>query len=243
MKKALLLASIACCLSSHAINLKGESLAIGPGLFVSGQHRVESRIDHHSTDIANTPFPYIYYRNGNFEINGLEAKLKFKPISDLEIGPMVKYSGDFYEGPGIKERELSAFVGIFLNYDLLQINYLHSIHSDNTGSIGEIAIRDNFKLTNRWYLDYSIGLEYFDEKYVNYYFGVNSTEVGFFPVYSGKSSLNTVISVGNYIDLGYQFSLYLSLGHKFLGNEVSDSPTVDKENYFFATSFIAYRFY
>lgn len=243
MRKISLFIGIISCFGLQAIDLKGESLSIGPGLFATGQYRVESKIDHHSSDAAFTTFPYVYYKNGRFEINGLEAKFKFQPANRLEIGPIIKYSGDFYEGPGIEERELSAFAGFFFNFDLLQISYLKGIHSDDTGSIGEVAVRDNFKITDSWYLNYSLGLEFFDDKYVDYYFGVKPSEAGLFPTYSGKSSLNTVVSIGSFIDLGHQVSLYLSLGHKFLGSEVSDSPTVDRENYFFGTSFIAYRFY
>lgn len=142
--------------------------------------------------------------------------------SSLWIGPAMTWSNPMFD---------------------LKFEALVDTMDNSEGQQASVSISKGFKISERLQVEPSIGTTWYSDKYVNYYYGVKSSEVNANrSQYDGKST--TVLDAGvrfNYA-LDKQQSLALDVSVKQFGDEIEDSPLVDKKTTAAAYLGYIYRF-
>ncbi len=95
----------------------------------------------------------------------------------------------------------------------------------------------------RWTLIPSIGLNSPSAELVEYYYGVKSTEVtDSRPAYSGKSVVNATVGLNAMYKLADHWEIIGGAEYTRLGDGITDSPIIERDNEVIAYSALVYRF-
>jgi hypothetical protein len=171
------------------------------------------------------------------------------------LGSLVYNSGDFtaiilgvlkgeaMEAPGLSERTQSLFLGGILKYSFLEFTYYNDFFKDK-GYNAKLNFTKSFHQFLQWKMTPSAYVQYFDDKYVDYYFGVTPTEsqTSGLKAYQGKHTINYGINFEvNYII--ERWTILGNIGEKWYGNSVHSSPTVVKRNETRGVLGILYKFF
>lgn len=82
-----------------------------------------------------------------------------------------------------------------------------------------------------WRLTPRLGVEWLDEKYVDYYYGVEANEVrGNRPLYRGDASWNMETGLRLNYAIAPKQTAFVDVSGKYYGTQVEDSPLVDSAN-------------
>lgn len=82
-----------------------------------------------------------------------------------------------------------------------------------------------------WRLTPRLGAEWLDEKYVNYYYGVEAIEVrGNRPLYRGGASWNMETGLRLSYAIAPKQTAFVDVSGKYYGTQIEDSPLVDSAN-------------
>ena len=117
---------------------------------------------------------------------------------------------------GMDDRDFSYAAGVGLNY--------------NTGSwVYSLSIGKRFRINNVM-IEPSIGVNYQDSNYVDYYYGVRPEEAtAFRSAYNGDSALNTEVRVAISTRQFLGGMTRLEVGATFFDDSISDSPLTDDD--------------
>ena len=118
-----------------------------------------------------------------------------------------------------------------VEFDFLNVQYIKDIFFDH-GAVFKASIAPTFHPNARWTIKPVFSVHHWNEKYINYYFGVNEREA----LATGKSrykprhSYQYALMVENYLKYK-EWQFITSIGMKSYGKEVSQSPIseTDKE--------------
>lgn len=205
-------------------------LNIGPALNIHSNIRLNNRNTFERNDPVIQPVPAFFFRYGPFFINknGMGSLLfHYRDFSLLGMGLL---EGEPYKTPGLHERKQGAYAGGILKYNFLELSYYNDFF-DNKGYNLKLNIAPEFYYRVSWKISPQLFLQYWDNDYVDYYFGVKPNEV--FPSglreYKGTHTLNYggMFEVMHFVK---DWTFVGSAGVKLYGNEVKDSPTVVKKS-------------
>jgi hypothetical protein len=206
-------------------------LNIGPALNIHGNIRVNNKNLFERTDPAIQPIPAFFFRYGPAFINknGIGSLLFHK--GNLSILGMGLLEGEPYSAPGLQEREQGAFFGSIIKYRSLEFTYYRDFINAK-GMNFKVNLAPEFYFRISWKFSPQFYVQYWNDKYVDYYFGVKADEaVSGFPIYKGTNTINygTVFEVQHYVE---RWTFVGDIGAKFYGDEVTNSPTVSKKTEF-----------
>lgn len=194
----------------------------------------------------NKVLPMLTYESKHLKLSGpnLDIKLPGVQLSEsqhLNFGLTYKFFGggigyEASDSPalvGMEERKAGRWAGAKMEWknDLADVNleWLTDAASASKGQRVNLSVGQKWMLGRSWMLAPSIGAEWVDNKYVDYYYGVRSNEAtAGRAAYLGTATVNTEISLMTMYRLDKQQSLILTVGVKSLGKEIKDSPIVDR---------------
>lgn len=135
--------------------------------------------------------------------------------------------GDIY----CAERNSSLLTGVSLKIFFLNFAYLKDISNNSNGSIFNVIIEGRpFPGTSKLSLMPSLGLEFQDQRYVDYYYGVKSEEASTDrQEYKSNSAINYFASINSMIPISNNLDLSIGFGVIKYGKGISDSPSVRKD--------------
>ncbi len=227
----------------------------------------ESRAGVGVTSIFTTPL-YKYEKNVVFILPVFDAEYKDLYIKNLEIG----YT--FYRNEAIKT---SLFINPIFGYDIdgkdlkdgykdirsknfqiaLGANFEYNFKYDfktvlsfevsEKGNEGKIRFERDFYLGERFQITPSIFMRGYSEKYVNYYFGVESIEASRNSMIASSYQTNNIAySYGATLSLEYSLTEHVAIGG-FVGVEsyskdISNSPLIENKTIYFGGVGIKYYF-
>jgi outer membrane protein len=218
-------------------------LAAGPALNIHSNIRRNSLLTFEGSDPVIEPIPAFFFRYGTIFLNkdGL-GSLVFHH-EDLNIVVMGLLEGEPYRASGLKERTKGFFMGSILKYQAFEFIFYKDFFKSK-GTNLKINMAPEFYLKSDWKISPQVFLQYWDDKYVNYYFGVQPSESlsSALATYKGTHTINygTMMEVIHYVD---NWTFLGTAGVKHYGNEVSDSPTVTKNNEFRFITSVLYKFF
>jgi len=149
--------------------------------------------------------------------------------------------GEPYENILLHPRKKGFFLGTIVKYNFLELISYNDFFNERGFSV-KANLAPEFYLSLSTKLKPQMYLQYWDKKYVDYYFGVNSDEaLSGMNEYEGQATLNLGMNIevmhffGNWTYVG-------NLGLKRYGEEVLLSPTVRFKNEVQIISSILYKF-
>ena len=176
------------------------------------------------------PIPGFLFRYGPLFLNrdGLGSLLYTSgDFTALLIGVL---KGEALIAPGLSERKQSLFLGGIFKYSFLEFTIYNDFFKDK-GYNAKLNFTKSFHHFLKWKTTPSAYVQYFDDKYVDYYFGVTKPEsiTSGLRAYEGKHTLNYGINfeVNYMID---RWTVIANIGEKWYGSSVHSSPTVVKKN-------------
>ncbi|MEN8216214.1 MAG: MipA/OmpV family protein [Pseudomonadota bacterium] len=194
--------------------------------------------------------PHLIMRRGNFFIDGLEigyhAAETTQGSFDLILKPHIEGfdADDSAFLDGMEDREFSLDGGIATRWRQGTVEFKFSAVTDILDKSGgkEItaSLGKTYILTGQMTLiTPRLGLKWQNDNLVNYYYGVKQTQArADRPAYRGKATLNYTIAVNATYSLTKRSTLFADIEYERFGDDIYDSPLVDKEQIF--TVFLGY---
>lgn len=206
---------------------------------VSGQDAYKDR------DRETKALPMFSYENQYVKLSGPNLELKLPGVEldesqRLNFGVVAKlFEGGGYEAGdspalvGMAERKSSTWVGAKAEWENELADVKFEMLGDASGK--SKGVRVALGVEHKWMLNPNMmlipqaGVEWVDKKYVDYYYGVRASEaiVGR-PEYKGKGTVNAEIGLAGIYRFDKQHSMMLNVGVKSLGDEIKNSPIVDR---------------
>jgi MipA family protein len=212
---------------SNATNVTHWGLGVGAGI---------EQAPYKGYGTKFTPIPLILFDDKWVHLLGTTVDLKIGNWSNVSFALRGKFAlGDGYkqsDAPilnGMQDRNGAFWYGPALawrtGFGTLSGDYLLG---GNKGQQASIAFGKSFEF-GKLSVEPHVGAEWLSSKYVNYYYGVRSSEArAGRAAYTGKSTYDT--SVGTRID--YKFTRHqiviLDVGVSHLGSGITNSPLVGK---------------
>lgn len=181
------------------------------------------------------PIPYL--QTERLRILGPQLTYRLLGDKSNNIGLRLDYRFDGYEASdgdvfrGMDERKSSLALGFSGQYRTVIGNLDYSIAkatSASKGLYGNVQLFWPIK-TGNWIVTPRAGLEFFDKKYTNYYFGVNPNEVrSDRRQYTPGKALNLDVGVDLQRDLSANHTLLGSIKYRHYASAIKDSPLIEK---------------
>lgn len=201
---------------------------------------------------TNVALPILNFENQWLSVGLPRMDVKLYTSPSLSFRLRARYMGEGYENgdspflAGMEERKSSFWAGGAVLWKTNIANLSAEVLSDASGNSNGSRIKlqmdrrlsvESFGITPR------IGAEWYDAKYVDYYYGVKASEAtGARPAYQGTTS--TGLEAGLRVDYSpaRQHTVFLDLGVTQFGSAITDSPLVDKSRRSTASVGYLYRF-
>ncbi len=198
--------------------------------------------------------PGVFYDNNKFYARGASAGAYLINDGTNQLAASVQLAGNSFDPDdasgalsGLDERKLSAAAGLSYQRSTPVGGFRAQIATDildrsggNTGRLSYIARISKNKLT----VYPSIGFEYHDEDYNNYYYGVTDEESARTGVnaYESNNSLNPYVNISANYDFSDKWAGFANQSVSYLPNEQYDSPMVDSRVEATSTLGLLYKF-
>lgn len=181
--------------------------------------------------------PILYVNTDRFRLFGPQAEYRFLGDATSSLLLRADYRFDGFEandGPifaGMSERKGSIFLGLAARHVAPWGEVFFDLVKATTASKG---IRGGVTYAYPIALGAftavpKLGVEYFDKKFVGYYYGVRPAEAGpERPAYEGKSSVNLDVGLDIHYQLGAAHTLLSSIKYRRFGSAIEGSPLIDK---------------
>lgn len=235
---ALLMATLAPG-SAQASGPDPESSAWGLGLGAISMQKPYKGMDR-----DNKAVPMIYFENEWLRVfgPGLELKLPEFEIDGsqrIEFSLLTRYDGSGYKAKdssflsGMAKRKNGVWVGGKASWKNefaeLTAEWAADASGASKGQRFELGLEKDFRFGQRVMLTPRLSASWLDKKYVDYYYGVRAAEASAGrAAYAGTGTMNAEVGLRTMYMFDRKQSLFLDLGVKALGQEIKDSPLVDR---------------
>lgn len=190
------------------------TLSLGAGVAVKKNLRVGNTYEDMDKKVFVKPIPFLQasYKRVSLGAGGLSFMALGSRMAN--VSAFIKREGDRYHGLNMIPRKDSFFAGVSAKYLNYGLNVSHDINGRSKGTILQFNYNKMFIVSEKFFLAGNLGLDWFDDKYAEYYYSVRKYEatasrkeyhltnyiqptVGLLPVYKlgEKSSLMSVASV------------------------------------------------
>lgn len=248
MKKLTFILLVISCLNLFSANTNSKNQTFnsyGFGLIIFSKAYI-----HKDTEIFI--IPSIRYNYKSFYINNIEFgyKLFNSKKHNFSIFLTPDFSGfnndDSGYFQGMKKREKSLNLGLNYNFRFkfwnIETKHQLDILGKSKGFKESINLSYLFRLKKISIIP-KLGLEYYNSKYTNYYYGIFESEVNETrDFYFAKSSLNKTISTSIFYQITHKKSFLFSVNYKLLGNSIKNSPLTDISYEFTIISGFSWKF-
>ncbi len=198
--------------------------------------------------------PGVFYDNNIIYARGASAGVYLINDGTNQLSASVQLAGNSFdpddaEGAlaGLDEREISASAG--LSYQRrtaiggFRAQYAADVLDRSGGNTGRLSYVGRIT-KNKLTVYPSVGFEYQDADYNNYYYGVSDEESARTGIaaYESNSSLNPFINVSANYDFSDKWAGFANQSVSYLANEQYDSPMVDSRVESTSTLGLLYKF-
>jgi len=198
--------------------------------------------------------PGVFYDNNRVYARGAQAGAYLINDGANQLSVYAQLAGNSFEPDdatgalkGLDERKASAAAG--LSYTRItpvggfRAQYATDVLDRSGGNIARLSYLGKIS-KNKLTVYPSVGFEYSDADYNQYYYGVSDTEsvkTGI-AAYTANSSLNPYINVSANYDFNERFAGFANQSLSYLANEQYDSPMVDSRTDATTTLGLLYKF-
>ena len=198
--------------------------------------------------------PGVFYDNNRVYARGAQAGAYLINDGANQLSVYAQLAGNSFEPDdatgalkGLDERKASATAG--LSYTRItpvggfRAQYATDVLDRSGGNIARLSYLGKIS-KNKLTVYPSVGFEYSDADYNQYYYGVSDTESAKTGIaaYTANSSLNPYINVSANYDFNERFAGFANQSVSYLANEQYDSPMVDSRTEATTTLGLLYKF-
>lgn len=198
------------------------------------------------------PFPLISYESKWISATVPTFDFKAYSTEPLSLRLRARWSGDGYEAKdspflsGMDKRKSSLWGGGALTWKTDFANLSGEVLADamgnSKGTRAKLQIDRRFA-AGKFGFTPRLAAEWVDDKYVNYYYGVQQSEARAGRAsYEGKSTTNVQFGLRMDYSPSRHHSMFVDVGATRFGSSIKDSPLVDKTTGTSITLGYAYRF-
>jgi len=184
-----------------------------------------------------TALPILLYNSQHFRVAGTTADFKLGSVSQFDFALRAKYSNAGYKSGdaavlnGMDERKDGFWLGgaaawraPFAKFTL---EWLKAAGNSN-GQTVKLGAERGF-IVGRIKLTPHLGVSWMNNDYVNYYYGVKSSEVtSTRAAYNGKSTVDSSVGLRTDYSLTKAQAMFVDLSLTHYGSGITDSPLVDR---------------
>jgi outer membrane protein len=150
----------------------------------------------------------------------VEPRLGFRPSGNAKLAGMETRRGSLQGGPTL---DLEG------GWGALSLGYFADLTGASHGGYLDALYSKQLAKSERWEVNGSIEISRLDSKYVNYYFGVRSTEVApGRPMYQPGATTNATYWLTGQYNLTKQYALMFGGNVAQLGSAAANSPIVER---------------
>ncbi len=218
-------------------------LNLGPAINIHTNIRLNSRNKFEKNNPVVEPIPAFFFRYGPLFLNknGLGSLLfNYKDFSIIGMGLL---EGEPYDGEGMQERHQAVYLGTIFKFNLAELTYYNDFFKDRGYNL-KLNLAPEFYYNLSWKFSPQFFVQYWDNRYVDYYFGVAPDEIASsgFKYYKGTHTMNygTMFEVMHFQD---RWTYLVSAGVKVYGKEVFSSPTVSRGKEVRFISSVLFKFF
>jgi hypothetical protein len=218
-------------------------LNVGPAINVHTNIRINDQNKFNKNNPVVEPIPAFLFRYGPLFINKSGLGSLLYNNDDFTILGMSILEGEPYKGIGLKERKTGVFLGTILKYNLIELTYYNDFFNKR-GYNFKLNLAPEFYYHLDWKITPQFFIQYWDNRYVDYYFGVNQAEVASsgFKTYQGTHTLNYG-SMIEFMHFKEKWTFVSDIGFKAYGKEVLNSPTVTRDKEIRFITSVLYKFF
>jgi MipA family protein len=202
-------------------------LSLGGGYNVSTNIRQNCDLEGKSSQHVGTWVPVATLSWKMLTIRGPQVGLGLLQNAMISLSAKLSYFGHDYRSNGMFRRKRSFAFGGDLRLIFLRLSYLRDIEGRSHGSQYSFSIGHRLPMSKTLFINPSLGTEYFDQSYVDYYFGVRPEEATTTrTAYSAGGSWNNFVSLGLTWNFIKNFNFSVTTRYRHYGENISNSPTV-----------------
>lgn len=191
-------------------------------------------------------FPVIYYENRFLQVSGpfIDIKvpdLRFSERQHLELTVPIRYSFNGYtvedtkDAPilnGMKTRDDGFWAGAKIQWKNpvmnLAVEWLSDASNKSQGQQFKMELDRTWRISRRLLLTPRVAANWFDDSYVDYYYGVMTIEAqNKRPAYVGEAGISIEYGMRGIYMIDTHHSLFLDIEASDLATEIKNSPLVD----------------
>jgi len=213
----------------------------GIGYIQPGQYRVDNEIN--PLPLGTSIVPMIFYRGERLTVLGPNVSYALlKGMFSVSVN--LTATGDRYETESIEMRDTAINGGVSLRIMFLTLNYGSDISNVYQGNTANINIGWRFKISENLFFSPSVGKEFLNQGFVNFYYGVSDKEasLGRFTSYKVGNAVNDNYRAGITYVLNERNSFVVNYSYKVFDNVIFDSPTINERAYGTTSLFWNYKF-
>lgn len=206
--------------------------SVGVGIFYSKSIYIQN-------DDKKMILPVINYEDENFYLKGIEIGYKITPSVSLIVLPSLQ-NIHIENLPSKKE---TALAGFDYKYKIQKYGINFKIAKDigqrHDGFISKLTLNHPF-INYPYIFIPSIGIEYESKKVTNYYYGVPQNTP--YNSYTSDDSVSGIAHLIGIYNINKNYALSGIVNHKFLSNQITNSPIIDSNSQTMAMINFLYKF-
>lgn len=219
----------------------GDQPSIAWGLGIAG---ITTQQPYKDIDRDNAVLPLLYFETSWVQLMGPRLDFKLPGFSwgedhalDFTVG--VQYDGRGYDSKdapilnGMDDRKASILAGGAVKWSNPLVNvsaeWAADISGESKGQRITIGLERSFFIGESFMLTPSVAAVWMDKDYVNYYFGVRSSEArAGRRAYFADSTLNADFAMRTDYMIDEHNTVFLNVGYTAFGSEIKDSTLTDR---------------
>ncbi len=207
-------------------------ISLGAGAAFKNNIRYQNTYKNSKDDLIISALPLAQISFGPLFIGQQGLTLSLIGNREKSFYINLNYLTDRYDGEGMEPRHGSLFYGAGIKYLKFNILYSKDASERSNGQKINLSYVETYTINNLFFTRSSVGIEYCDANFADYYFGVNAKEVtNTRPEYHPSSYFTPNISFFP----GYKYNEHLSfltgVSIKLLSTQVRNSPTTKDDRF------------
>lgn len=228
MKNAILVALFFTTLNAYAQDTKEWNLSLGAGVAMKKNLRVGNTYDRLDKKFIVAPIPFLQVGYGRFSLGAQGLTFNIFGNKLVNISASIKKEGDRYQGVGMIPRKDSFFTGVSARFFNVGLSVARDINGRSKSFITQVNYGKLFLLSETMFLRVNFGLDWFDDHYAEYYYGVRKHEAtASRREYHIHNYIQPSVGVLPVYKLGEKSSLMGAVNFKFVPKDVRQSPTMN----------------
>lgn len=208
---------------------KSYRLSIGSGASFKNNIRKNNQHSGDGGDILFSPLPFVQFAWGPLFIGQQGLTLSLLGDREKSFYVNINFGGDRYDGEGMQSRKTSFFAGGGIKYYKYSFHFARDINGRSHGIKSSLSYAETYTINKTFFTRSSLGVDCFDRRFAEYYYGVRSTEVSSFrPEYHPSAYCTFGVSFFPGYKFNQDISAVTGVSLKNVANVVRHSPTTNE---------------